>query len=122
MVSSVKEIPMHAYQFQTLKWILKIKGVNVNWVTEVFLELVSQFLDLLLLVANYIQNNKDLDGFSPTMVMMVKWMAQAEEVDKVEEEANNKDHGSTQKVTKYGLMNLIRMIGKGEITLIMMTG
>ena len=100
MVSSVKEIPMHAYQFQTLKWILKIKGVNVNWVTEVFLELVSQFLDILLLVANYIQNSKDIDGFSLTMVIMV------------EEEANNKDHGSIQKVIKYGLMNLVIMIGK----------
>lgn len=100
MVSSVKEILMHAYQFQILKWILKIKDVNVNWVTEVFLELVSQFLDILLLVANYIQNSKDIDGFSLTMVIMV------------EEEANNKDHGSIQKVIKYGLMNLVIMIGK----------
>ena len=100
MVSSVKEILMHAYQFQILKWILKIKDVNVNWVTEVFLELVFPFLDILLLVANYIQNSKDIDGFSLTMVIMV------------EEEANNKDHGSIQKVIKYGLMNLVIMIGK----------
>jgi hypothetical protein len=71
MVSSVKEILMHAYQFQILKWILKIKDVNVNWVTEVFLELVSPFLDILLLVANYIQNSKDLDGFS-LKIMMIK--------------------------------------------------
>ena len=39
-------------------------------------------------------------------------MVQAEEVEEVEEEVNNKVHGSIQKVTKYGLMNLIRMIGK----------
>ena len=71
MVSSVKEILMHAYQFQILKWILKIKDVNVNWVTEVFLELVFPFLDILLLVVNYIQNSKDLGGFS-LKIMMIK--------------------------------------------------
>lgn len=46
-------------------------------------------------------------------------MVQAEEV---EEEVNNKDHGLIQKETKYGLMNLIGIIGKMRRTLIMMTG
>jgi hypothetical protein len=49
-------------------------------------------------------------------------MVQAEEVEEVEEEANNKDHGLIQKETKYGLMNLIGMIGKMRRTLIMMNG